>query len=99
KVEWTYGNETTEEGQAKKLTAAMGLLAKARRRLRLERVYWYTWLTFDKDEHYPFDYAGLSRLDSDGRIVRKPAYAALRRTALGLEGCEEKSGMADRCAR
>jgi hypothetical protein len=98
KTEWTYGNETTEAGQAKRLSAAMELLAKNRKRLHLLRVYWYTWLTMDKDPNYPFDYAGLSRLESDGTIVRKPGYEALRRTALGLEGCKSKSGVADRCA-
>jgi hypothetical protein len=94
----TFGNETTEVGQAKKLSAAMGLLVKNRKRLRLLRVYWYTWLSRDEDKNYPFDYAGLSRLESDGTIVRKPAYDAFRRTALALEGCKSKSGVADRCA-
>ena len=98
KAEWTYGNETTDVGQAKKLSAAMGLLVKARHRLHLLRVYWYTWLTFDRDKFYPFDYAGLSRLNAHDKIVRKPAYAALGRTALALEGCRSKSGVADRCA-
>ncbi|MEA2376090.1 MAG: polysaccharide biosynthesis protein PslG [Thermoleophilaceae bacterium] len=98
KTEWTYGNETTEVGQGKKLTAAMALLVNARKRLHLLRVYWYTWLSFDRDKLYPFDYAGLSRLGSSGKIVRKPGYKALRRTALELEGCKSKSGVADRCA-
>lgn len=98
RTEWRYGNETTEAGQARRLKAAMKLLAKRRRALRLERVYWYTWMTADRDPQYPFDYAGLSRLDPNGAIVRKPGFAALRQAALRLEGCAAKSGVADRCA-
>lgn len=98
KTEWTYGNETTEPGQAKKLSQAFELLAENRGSLRLQRVYWYTWLTRDAHKHYPFDYAGLSRLEKDGRIVRKPAFGALRKIALKLQRCKTKSGTADRCA-
>jgi hypothetical protein len=98
KTEWTYGNETTEPGQAKKLSQAFELLAQHRRELRLQRVYWYTWLTRDAHPQYPFDYAGLSRLEDDGTITRKPAFGAFRKTALMLERCKTKSGTADRCA-
>jgi hypothetical protein len=98
KAAWTYGNETTEEGQAKKLSQAFELLARHRRELRLQRVYWYTWLTFDSDPNYPFDYAGLSRMEAESRIARKPAFYALQRVALELERCKTKSGTADRCA-
>jgi polysaccharide biosynthesis protein PslG len=97
KAAWTYGNETTEPGQAKKLRQAFELLAAHRSELRLQRIYWYSWLTFDQHKNYPFDYAGLSRLDGEG-IHRKPAFEALKRTALELEGCTTKSGTADRCA-
>jgi hypothetical protein len=98
RTEWKYGNETTEAGQAKKLTGAMALLAKNRRKLRLGRVYWYTWMTDDHDQQYPFDYAGLSRRNPDGSIVRKPAFDAYRRAVLPLEGCTTKAGLADHCA-
>lgn len=98
KADWTYGNETTERGQAKKLTEAYMMLAEHRSELKLQRVYWYTWLSLDTHPHYPFDYAGLSRLESDASITRKPAFADLRKTALALQRCKTKSGMADRCA-
>lgn len=97
-ADWTYGNETTERGQAKKLAEAYKMLAERRSELKLQRVYWYTWLTLDADPHYPFDYAGLSRLESDASITRKPAFAEMRKTALGLQRCKTKNGMADRCA-
>jgi hypothetical protein len=95
---WTYGNETTERGQAKKLTEAYKMLAEHRSELKLQRVYWYTWLTLDSHPNYPFDYAGLSRLEGDASITRKPAFTDMRAIALGLQHCKAKSGMADRCA-
>lgn len=98
KAAWTYGNETTERGQAKKLTAAYEMLAERRSELKLQRVYWYTWLTLDSHPNYPFDYAGLSRLEGDASITRKPAFGDFRKTALALQRCKTKSGMADRCA-
>jgi hypothetical protein len=98
KAAWTYGNETTEPGQAKKLTQAYRMLAEHRSELKLQRVYWYSWLTLDRDPKYPFDYAGLSRLEKDGTITRKPAFGALQRIALSLQHCKTKSGTADRCA-
>jgi hypothetical protein len=92
-----YGNEATAKGQARKLTAAYRMLAHQRGRLRLSRVYWYTWLSRDQQGDYPFDWAGLSRV-SGAKVVRKPAFRAYRRVALGLEHCRTKRGRADRCA-
>jgi hypothetical protein len=94
----TFGNEETEAGQAKKLTAAYAMLAGLRRKLRIGRVYWYTWLSRDSQNDYPFDWAGLSRVTSSETVQHKPAFAAFRRTALKLERCRRKSGRADRCA-
>jgi hypothetical protein len=93
-----YGYETNERGQARRLTAALRLLARNRRRLGLRRVYWYTWLTRETHPDYPFDYAGLRRLHP-GRVRSKPAMRAFRRTALRLEGCVAKRGTATRCYR
>jgi hypothetical protein len=98
KAHWTYGNETTEAGQARNLSHVYALLARERRRLRLQRAYWYTWMSVETNPDYPFDYAGLLRVGPDGAVVEKPAYAALRRTALGLEACGRKSALADVCA-
>lgn len=98
KAAWTYGNETTERGQAKKLTQAYRMLAKRRSELKLQRAYWYTWLSYERHANYPFDYAGLSRLETDGSVTRKPAFPAMRKTALRLQRCKSKRGRADRCA-
>jgi hypothetical protein len=97
KTHITYGNEQTEKGQAQRLTAAYRMLAKLRKRLRIERVYWYTWMSYDKDYFYPFDWAGLVKLKKKS-VTEKPAFRAYRRIALRLEGCRSKRGRADRCA-
>jgi hypothetical protein len=99
KVNRTFGFDTTERGQAEKVRAAFSTLADERRRLRIARAYWFTWMTEDRLPDYPFDYSGIVTLRSDNTVRRKPAYGALRRTALGLEGCRRKSGDASRCAR
>jgi hypothetical protein len=74
------------------------MLARLRGRLRIGRVYWYTWLSRDQQNDYPFDWAGLSRVTSSGAVEHKPAFTAFRHTALKLERCRRKSGRADRCA-
>jgi hypothetical protein len=93
-----YGIETSERGQAARLQEALPKLAARRRSLRIESVYWYTWLTNDERDDYPFDYAGASRL-RDGKVVRKPAFRALRKAALSLEGCAAKPSGARSCTR
>lgn len=92
-----FGNEETEKGQAKKLTAAYTMLAKLRGKMRIGRVYWYTWLSRDMQDDYPFDWAGLSRITSGGDVRSKPALTAYRKTALKLEHCKKKRQRADRC--
>ena len=98
KTNVSYGNEATQSGQASKLTAAYEMLARQRGRLRLGRVYWYTWLSRDQQRDYPFDWAGLSRVKRDGSVVRKPAFRAYRKVALKLQRCRTKRERADRCA-
>ena len=98
KIDRTYGFNVTERGQARKARKALLTLAKERRRLRIASVYWYTWLTADRRDDYPFDYAGASRL-TDDKVVRKPAFYALRKTALQLRGCKSKPTGARSCAR
>jgi hypothetical protein len=93
-----YGNEATEKGQAKKLTDAYRMLARLRGKMHIRRVYWYTWLTRDKQDDYPFDWAGLLKVTSGGAVKAKPALAAYRRVALMLQRCRSKRDRADRCA-
>jgi hypothetical protein len=97
KTSVTYGNEETQQGQAQKLSDAYNMLASLRGKLRIGRVYWYTWLSRDSQHDYPFDWAGLSHITSNG-VQAKPAFAAFRRVALKLERCRTKQGRADRCS-
>jgi polysaccharide biosynthesis protein PslG len=85
KVPRQYGYEMDEKGQAARVRSALPYLAARRRALRIERIYWYSWLTREVDPEYPFDYAGLRRLEDD-RVVAKPAFAAFSRTARELQG-------------
>lgn len=90
-----YGYETTERGQARRLAQVLPMLAEARRRLRIERVYWHSWLSKDSGP-FTFDYSGLRRIRGT-RITDKPALAAYRRGVLRLEGCRRKGATAARC--
>jgi hypothetical protein len=74
----TQNWETTEAGQAQRLREAYRLFVRARRLLRLQRIYWYTWVTVDRDSPNSFDYSGLRTQRPDGSIVDKPAAAAFR---------------------
>jgi hypothetical protein len=95
KVKDIPGFDTTNAGQARKLRTALGLLAAARRRLKIERVFWYTWLSVEGGPN-AFDYSGLRRV-RHGRLVTAPALAAYRRAAQRLEGCAKRAGDALRC--
>lgn len=90
-----YGYEVTRRQQAARVRAVLPLLAEARKRYRIERVYWFSWLSTDRGR-YTFDYSGLRRIRGE-RIRDKPALAAFRRGVLALEGCRRKGPTARRC--
>jgi hypothetical protein len=81
-----FQRQETPAGMAKKLTRAYSLLARNSRRLRLRRVYWYTWASFYGRGGSIFRYAGLQRY-SGGVFSPQPALAAYRRSARRFEGC------------
>ena len=78
KTPLTQNWETTEAGQAQRLTQAYRLYLRARSSLRLGRIFWYTWATIDRNSKNSFDYSGLRTQRPDGRLVDKPALAAFR---------------------
>jgi hypothetical protein len=80
-----YFLNTTPRGQAAKLRAGYLALARARRRLHIRRVYWYTWLSRDESPNYPFDWSGLLSVRGDA-FHAKPALFAYRRVARRLGG-------------
>jgi hypothetical protein len=99
KTSTKYGFEVTPSGQAAKAKAVLNSLAKVRTSLKVERLYWYTWISLDSSKDAPFDYAGLQTLTPAGTLLAKPAFAAFTRTALKLEGCRSKTAVATSCKR
>jgi hypothetical protein len=95
KTKNTTGFETTDRGQAQRLSEGLKLLARARKRLRIQRVFWYTWLSREGSPN-SFDYSGLRR-ERGGQIVSVPALDAFRRAARRLQGCAKAPGDAIRC--
>ena len=91
----TTGFETTDRGQAQRLGEGVRLLARARRRLRIERVFWYTWLSREGSPN-SFDYSGLRRVRGD-RVISVPALEAYRKAARRLQGCAKALADATRC--
>jgi hypothetical protein len=95
KTENTTGFETTDRGQAQRLGDGLRLLARARRRLGIERVFWYTWLSRE-DSPNSFDYSGLRRV-RDGKVISVPALGAFQKAARRLQGCVKAPADATRC--
>lgn len=90
-----YGYEVTPAEQAVRLAAVLPMLADARKRLHIERVYWFSWLSIDRGP-FTFDYSGLRTIT--GTTIRdKPALAAYRKGVLALEGCTSKGPTVARC--
>lgn len=90
-----YGYEVTPTEQAAKLAQVLPLLAEARKRLRIERVYWHDWASPDLGDR-TFAYSGLRQIRGI-RLTDKPALAAYRRGTLALEGCRRKGSTSRRC--
>ena len=89
------GFGTTDRGQAARLRSALERLAAARRRLRIGRVFWYTWLSEPRGPN-AFNYSGLRRLRG-GRVRPTPALRVFRRSARKLEGCAKSAQDSSRC--
>ena len=81
---FNYGWETTERGQAKRIRQILPRLARQRRRLRIQSLYWYTWLSPQLGDDESFSYAGLRRLTEEGTPISKPALRAFRATVRRL---------------
>ena len=86
---------TTDRGQARNLRKVVRGFAAMRRRARIERVIWYTWLSSEQPTS-SFNWSGLRRLRS-GSVVSAPALATFRRVARRLQGCPKARGDARRC--
>jgi hypothetical protein len=87
---------TTDSGQARLLREALRRMARARGRLRIGGVYWYSWLTHETRKSW-FGYSGLRRIRLGAR-VDAPVLRQFRRSARRLEGCAKAPRDALRCA-
>ena len=76
------GFVTTEQGQASRLKQALKLLTGARKRLRIERVVWYTWISREGSQN-SFDWSGLRRVRGD-QVVTAPSFSVYRAAARRL---------------
>jgi hypothetical protein len=99
KTQQNFGFNTTERGQATKLSQLLPLLASGRRRLGLSAFYYYTWVSTDRRGSVSWNFSGLLQFNpGKDSVSRKPAFTAFRRTALRLEGCKRKTSPV-RCSR
>jgi hypothetical protein len=94
-VSWPAGlgrMNSTADFAVNDLTMAALLLrfyraaARSADRLRLERVFWYTWASGYRPGADIFEYAGLMAF-ADGRARGRPARRAYARSARRLQGC------------
>lgn len=81
KTPLTKNWETTEAGQAERLTQAYRLLVQQRERLKVRRVFWYTWASRDDGGPNSFEYSGLRSTRGGTTLVDKPALSAFRTLA------------------
>jgi hypothetical protein len=82
KTKNTHGWETTDAGQARRLREAYRLFLRSARTLRLQRIYWYTWATTDRDSPNSFEWSGLRRFSPTGSLQDKPAVRTFKAIAL-----------------
>jgi hypothetical protein len=89
----------TPRGMGRRLYNTYLLLARRRKRERLDRVYWYTWSSSYKKETSPshFDYAGLIARSGPFDFKPEPALDYFRRIAERMEGCPKNER--GRCRR
>jgi len=77
--------ETTPADQAARLSAALPLLIRERKRLGIDRIFWENWISRDSNHGNPFDFSGLRVLEPNGTVRTKPAFAAFKRIALAQQ--------------
>ena len=71
-----------------KVSGAYAALLRIRQSARIRQIFWYTWLSADRDSPNSFSWSGLRKLGPPGTDapVDKPALAEYRRVALRVEG-------------
>jgi hypothetical protein len=82
--------QETPVGMGRRLSSLYKLLARKRKALKLDSVYWYTWASRYGKNKSNFDFSGLVKSADGLEITPQPALAYFRRTAQRLEGCAKK---------
>lgn len=95
------GFEVTAKGQAQRMTQLFRLVARERRSLRIDRIFWYDWASVYTSrsvggEDPSFQFSGLNRITAGG-LQPLPILGTYARVARGLEGCR-KATDATRCS-
>jgi hypothetical protein len=93
------GNEhfqTTDKALAPQLTKTYRLFIRYRNKLRIQRVYWYTWASSYSPNAGAFDFSGMNVFDGQ-TVTPKPSLAAYRKSARTHEGCKKDARA--RCVR
>jgi hypothetical protein len=93
------GNEhfqTTDEGLAKQVTSTYKLFYKYRNKLKIQRVYWYTWASSYSTSAGAFDFSGMNVFDGQS-VTPKPSLASYKKSARIYEGCKKDERA--RCVR
>jgi hypothetical protein len=83
-----FQRQETPSGMASKLSQMYAAMARRRRALGLEKVFWYTWATPYGRGGSVFNYAGLQRFD-DNVFQAQPALRAYQRSARRFQGCRK----------
>jgi Beta-galactosidase len=86
-LSWQQNWYTTDRGMAARLRQLYRLGMRNRRRLRLGRIYWYTWASAYDGQDDLFEYAGLLRYGSS--LSPRPALLAYARSARRGQGCRK----------
>lgn len=86
---WQRRWATTDAGMARRLGDLYSRTVHARRKLVLERVYWYTWASPYRGSDL-FDYSGLVRW-RDGSFSVRPALEAYAASARRAQGCRKSA--------
>jgi hypothetical protein len=81
------GLTTSDAGMARFLSLSYKYLAGYQKRFRIQRAYWFTWVTRYASTWDTWDYAGLFAWDGAGGTSARPAYRTLVRVARRLDGC------------
>jgi hypothetical protein len=83
-----YQRQETPRGMASKLGKMYSAMARNRRRLRIRKVFWYTWSSPYGHGGSIFNYAGLQRFDYMN-FTAQPALRVYQRAARRMEGCQK----------